>query len=71
MSIVLCCTVQRSYSVLVFLLQGPLRCYCVTVRLIVPPLCVDVLLLVHSHHGINVQMSGKRILQHFVFLQIL
>ena len=37
---------------LVFLLQGPLRCYCVTVRLIVPPLCVDVL-LVHSHHGIN------------------
>ena len=37
---------------LVFLLQGPLRCYCVTVRLIVPPLCVDVL-LEHSHHGIN------------------
>ena len=70
MSIVLCCTVQRSYSVLVFLLQGPLRCYCVTARLIVPPLSVDVL-LVHSHHGINMPMSGKRILQHFVFLQIL
>ena len=70
MSIILCCTVQRSYSVLVFLLQDPLRCYCVTVRLIAPPLCVDVL-LAHFHHGINMPMSGKRIIQHFVFLQIL
>ena len=32
MSIVLCCTVQRYYSVLVFLLQGPLRIFKVFLR---------------------------------------